>query len=91
MNIGKAIRDTRKSKGMPQGDLVEAVGLCRTAMSLIENGKTEPHLKTVIKIAKALEVSVPFLYVLALEESDVDPSKKELFNVLKPSLVELLR
>jgi transcriptional regulator with XRE-family HTH domain len=91
MNIGKAIRDTRKSKGIPQEALVELVGLSQTSISLIEHGKKRPHLKNLIKIAKALEVSVPFLYVLALEENDVDPSKKELFNALKPSLVELLR
>ena len=43
---------------MTQGDIVRALGLGRGYVSNIENGKTNPTLETISKLAKVLGVSV---------------------------------
>ncbi len=48
----------REDKQMSQGDICRALGLDRAHVSNIENGKQNPTLDTINKIAKALGVSV---------------------------------
>ncbi len=43
---------------MSQGDIVRALGVSRSFVSNIENGKTNPTLSTIKRIADALGVSV---------------------------------
>jgi transcriptional regulator with XRE-family HTH domain len=38
MNVGKAIKEIRKSQGLSQADLSEMTGIMQAALSLIENG-----------------------------------------------------
>lgn len=57
-NVCTNIRQTRMSKGMSQVDLANACDFDRQNMQRIESGKTSPTLKTLFKIAKALDVSV---------------------------------
>ena len=48
----------RIQKGISQGDIVRALGVSRAFISNIENGKTNPTLSTISKLAKALGVSI---------------------------------
>lgn len=52
------LREMRKSRGMTQTQLANAVGIKQPSLSSLENGVTEPALKTLIKLAKALECSL---------------------------------
>lgn len=56
--LGKNLKRIRTKKGMTQGDIVRALGVSRSFVSNIENGKTNPTLATIAKLAKALGVSV---------------------------------
>jgi transcriptional regulator with XRE-family HTH domain len=55
--LGKNLKRIRTEKGISQGDIVRSVGIDRAFVSNIENGKTNPTLATITKLAKALGVS----------------------------------
>ena len=48
----------RTKKGISQGDIAKELGVSRGFISTIENGKTNPTLATIAKLAKAVGVSV---------------------------------
>lgn len=54
--LGNNIRKIREEKGLMQIDLCKKLEVDRAYMSNIENGKKNPTLLTVEKIAKALNV-----------------------------------
>lgn len=54
--LGNNIRKIREEKGLMQVDLCKKLEVDRAYMSNIENGKKNPTLLTVEKIAKALNV-----------------------------------
>ena len=56
--LGKNISSIRKSKGIKQIDLAYACDFEKQNMQRIEAGKTNPTIKTLLKIAEALEVTV---------------------------------
>ena len=56
--LGKNLKRIRTEKGITQGDIVRTLGVSRSFVSNIENGKTNPTLATIAKLAKAVEVSV---------------------------------
>ena len=56
--LGKNLKRIRTVKGITQGDIVRKLGLGRGFISNIENGKANPTLSTITKIAKAIGVSV---------------------------------
>ncbi len=55
--LGKNLKRIRTEKGITQGDIVRNLGVSRSFISNIENGKTNPTLSTITSIAKALGVS----------------------------------
>ena len=55
--LGKNLKRIRTTKGITQGDIVRTLGVSRSFVSNIENGKTNPTLATIAKIAKAVGVS----------------------------------
>ena len=55
--LGKNLKRIRMEKGITQGDIVRTLGVSRSFVSNIENGKTNPTLSTISNIAKALSVS----------------------------------
>lgn len=56
--LGKNLKKIRTEKGISQGDIVRTLGVSRSFVSNIENGKTNPTLATISKLAKALGVSI---------------------------------
>ncbi len=56
--LGANMKRIREEKQMSQGDICRALSLDRAHVSNIENGKQNPTLDTINKIAKALGVSV---------------------------------
>jgi len=54
--FGKIIQEERKAKKISQEKLSKLTGLDRTFISLIENGKRNPTLATILKISAALEI-----------------------------------
>ncbi len=61
--IGKRIKILRLERGLTQRDIEEVTGVSRSHISKIESGKVaNPGLDTLEKIAKALKVSISFLF-----------------------------
>jgi len=62
MDIGKNIKRIREAKNLTQKEVISAIGMGAAMYSRIENGKTEPSLTTLEKIAKALGVSLSEIF-----------------------------
>lgn len=58
VKLGENMKRIRIQKDISQGDIVRALGVSRAFISNIENGKTNPTLSTIAKLAKALGVSI---------------------------------
>lgn len=56
--LGKNLKRIRTKKGISQGDIARAIGMDKGFISNIENGKTNPTLATIAKLAKAVGISV---------------------------------
>ena len=54
--LGARIKQLREEKGLDQKSFAFDCEIGRTQLYMIENGKTNPRLLTLIKIAKGLEV-----------------------------------
>ncbi len=57
-NIGKNITSNRKKLGITQEELAEKLNVTRQAVSNWENGKTEPDIETLTKIAQIFDISI---------------------------------
>lgn len=55
--LGKNLKRIRTKKGITQGDIARSLNVSRGFISNIENGKTNPTLATIAKLAKAINVS----------------------------------
>jgi len=56
--LGLNLKRIRTKKAISQSDIARELGVSRGFISTIENGKTNPTLSTITKLAKALGVSV---------------------------------
>lgn len=57
-NLGKRVQKLRKSIGYTQERFAEIVGISRTHIGHIEQGRKSPSLKTLEKIARALKIKL---------------------------------
>jgi transcriptional regulator with XRE-family HTH domain len=89
MNIGKAIKEIRKEKGITQVILSKKSGITQAALSQIESGSI-PHNGTLTKICKCLKVSEALVYLLAIEHLDVPKKNKILYDKLFPTVKTLI-
>ena len=55
--LGQNLKRIRLSKDISQGDIARALNVARSFVSDIENGKRNPTLATITKIAKAVGVA----------------------------------
>jgi len=58
VKLGKNLKRIRITKGISQGKIARILKVGRSFITNIENGKTNPTLDTIAKIAKAIGVSV---------------------------------
>ena len=56
--LGKNLKRIRTAKGISQGEIGRILGVDKGFVSNIENGKTNPTLATIAKIAKAIGVKI---------------------------------
>ena len=83
MNLAEALKTVREAKNLSQKELAALVDMAQAQYSRIESGKTDPSFSAVVKIAKALGVSIGELF-----EAD------EIFNAVNSydkTLMEKLR
>jgi transcriptional regulator with XRE-family HTH domain len=61
-SFGKRLATIRKKKGITQEKLADLIEVHRTYIGFIEQGKRNPSISNVYKIAKALKVSLKELF-----------------------------
>ena len=60
--VGTHIRQARLRYGMSQAELARRIGISKTAMNDLEQGKTrDPHLSYIVAIADELRLSIDTL------------------------------
>ena len=75
--VGIRIRLLRKQEGMSLQDLAYRIGMEKSNLSVIENGKSNPQLLTFVKIASALGVSLSSLLEVSLDLSNFNEAPSE--------------
>ncbi|MBO7416012.1 MAG: helix-turn-helix transcriptional regulator [Bacteroidaceae bacterium] len=87
MDIGRAVLEIRKENQIKQVDLADKCGLSVVALCNIEKGRNKPSFKTVELLASQLGVSTGYLIFRALDEEDIEPDKRNVFQVMKRLLI----
>lgn len=82
MEIGKAIRTLRLKRGISQRELAKRLGRTETMVSLMESGKNIPQTERIKDVSKALGVTPTFLFLYAIEKSDIPEDKQLLYDTL---------
>jgi DNA-binding XRE family transcriptional regulator len=59
--FGKNLREARRTASLSQEELAERADVDRSAISVYERGRREPNLRTIVKLAHALEISTETL------------------------------
>ncbi len=62
VKLGEKIRSLRTKKNMTQNDLAIECDFEKASMSRIESGHSNPTVKTLLKISKALDVHISELF-----------------------------
>jgi transcriptional regulator with XRE-family HTH domain len=89
MQIGIAIKSIRKKLSIKQNELADKCGISQTSLSQIETGIKRPSDKTIKKLCVALEIPESILYILAMQQADVPDNKKDIYNLVFPSIRNL--
>jgi transcriptional regulator with XRE-family HTH domain len=89
MNVGQNIRRVRTNKNMSQKELTAIINMGSAQYSRIENGKTDPSVSTLERIAKALGVSLSELFIS--EEKDLESTSYDKSLMEKVKLIEELQ
>lgn len=90
MNLGTVIKNIRKQKGQTQSEFASSCGITQTYLSQIESNLKEPNLSTLKEISNNLNVPLPIMFFLSLDENDVDPEKRKAFEIINPSVKSLV-
>ena len=89
MNIGSAIKSIRKKLSITQYELAEKCDLSQTSLSQIETGIKRPSQRTITKVCSVLDIPESIIYIVAMQEADVPPSKKGVYELVYPSIKSL--
>ena len=60
--FGENLLRIRQARKLSQESLAELAGIARAQISIIENGRRQPRIEAVIRLAGALEVSTESLF-----------------------------
>lgn len=90
MDIGRAIRFCRQQKGLTQPQLAERADLSASYLSVLEQGKRDPSLSSLHRIARGLGIPLSVLLFVAAEPSDVETLTPELHEKLAAATLKLL-
>ncbi len=89
MNIGLAIRSIRRQLDITQYELADKCNISQTSLSQIENGVKRPSTRTIKKVCEVLDVPESIIYILGMQDTDVPNSRKDVYEMLFPSIKNL--
>lgn len=90
MDVGKNIRQLRKDRELDQETFADQIRVTQPYLSQLENGRRDPSMSLLRRISEELEVSVPGLILLSMEEEDVQQDRREAFEDLRPEIEKLI-
>jgi transcriptional regulator with XRE-family HTH domain len=91
MYIGDVIASVRRRKRIEQKELANAIGKSISYLSQIENNRRKPSIQILKLISSALDVPLSGLLFMVLEEKHFSgDSKKELYNMAKPIMDDVI-
>lgn len=90
MDLGNVIKKRRKQKVLTQNEFASLCGITQTYLSQIEGNLKEPNLSTLKTISEKLNIPLPILFFLSMNEDDVQPSKRKAFEIVSPSVKSLV-
>ena len=62
ITLGTTLKKVREAKGLSQKELAGLIDMAQAQYSRIESGKTDPSFSAVLKISKAMGMSLPELF-----------------------------
>ena len=83
MEIGSTIRRLRKIRVFHQDSFAALCGLAQGHLSQIENDRREPSFALLNRLSKHLEVPVPVISFLFMQEKDVVLGKNDILRQFK--------
>lgn len=83
------IREVRKAKKLSQTELAEMLHVHQTAVSQWENGKTEPDMDNLCRIADIFGVTVDYLLGVDTQSHTIDEQLSEIDFALSGELRNL--
>lgn len=90
MKYGRAIRVARTAKDIKQKVLAERADINVNYLSLIEKEHRTPSIQMLEKIAKALEVPLPILMLLAADKEDFAGVQPHVATLVASVLTDLV-
>jgi len=81
MNISDRIQSLRKSKGMSQEQLADAVGVSRQSVSKWESEQATPDLEKIMAMSELFGVTTDYI-LKGIEPSDTAPDHKTMADVI---------
>jgi transcriptional regulator with XRE-family HTH domain len=89
--IGKRIKEVRRAKKLSQEQLAERVGIDAKYVGFIEQGRGNPTLQVLIKMADALRVDIDALFNYRWATMSDAEVRKRLHGLIDRSSGEALR
>lgn len=85
MTRGEIIKQVRKHRGLTQIELAEKANTSNVHINRIEKNKIKSG-KGLESLCKALDFPLAAVYILSLNDHDICPTKRGIYNSLKPKL-----
>ena len=83
ISLSKTLKMVREAKGLSQKELSGLIDMAQAQYSRIESGKTDPSFSVVVKIAKALGLTLTEFFAADEIFSDVNTHDKTLMEKLR--------
>lgn len=91
MKIGTVIKEARQKRGIKQYELAKLSGITQTYLSQIESNEKEPNMSTLKIISSHVNLPIPILFFLSLDENDVELEKREAFKLIDQPVKLLIK
>lgn len=90
MNLGDTIKMIRSEKKLTQTSLANKSLITQTYLSQIESNSKEPNVSTLKKISNGLDIPLPILFFLSIDNEDIVEEKREAYAMIEKSMKSLV-
>lgn len=91
MAFGRAFKFLREAKGLQLGEVAESAGISKPFLSLVEQGKRQPSVAVISKLATALKIPTDVLFLLSTNDETSLKTDNEWIGQLAKSLKSLVK